>query len=332
MRIVILLSAVGFLAVFASAEHAAAVVFHDTDSITHNTTAPTGDYADSGWQYQGYFGNYLGTMISAKHFVTAAHVATSPTQFTHKAVFNGTGSDVTYTIDTSADGDGDNWWWTLPGTDLSVFQIEETFLDYAQLYAGSDEILKELVVVGRGTRRGAEVIVDSELKGWKQGTGDQVPRWGRNVVTGIASSSKGPMLAAEFNAVAGIDESHLTVGDSGGAVFIQEDDVWKLAGINYSVDGYFDDDADHTDGGFRATLFDMGGMWIGSNSSSWQFITDEGTDIPSHFNSTRISAHLSEIQAIILVPEPTTLAMLLVVGGSYVAWLAWRRRRRARAA
>ena len=169
------LSAVAVLTFF-YADSAQAVLFYDTGISTHNTSAPGGDYADSGWQYEGYFGGYLGTMISPNCFITAAHVGTSPTQFISKAVFNG-GSDIVYTIDASAnDAAG---YWNITGTDLRIFKINETFSSHASLYAGSDEIGKELVVTGRGGVRGAEVYLNSTLKGWKTGSGDGVPRWQR---------------------------------------------------------------------------------------------------------------------------------------------------------
>src|SRR5438045_8263842 len=40
---------------------------------TRNTAAPTGTYANSGWQWQGQWGGFLGTAISKKYFITADH-------------------------------------------------------------------------------------------------------------------------------------------------------------------------------------------------------------------------------------------------------------------
>ena len=57
------------------------MIFFDAASMPANTeTAPTGPYANSGWQFQivttrqNGGEQYLGTIISPKHYLTAAHV------------------------------------------------------------------------------------------------------------------------------------------------------------------------------------------------------------------------------------------------------------------
>ncbi|MFM7180502.1 MAG: trypsin-like serine protease [Verrucomicrobiales bacterium] len=304
---------------------ARAVMFFSTGDPTHNlNTAPTGPLAGSGWQYQGYFGSFLGTAISPKHFITAAHVGTSPT-FVSKSFFNG-GSDVTYTVDTTFNGG--IGYKTLSGTDLRVFQITGTFPAYAPLYTKTDEVGKGLVVVGRGTQRGAEVIVSSELKGWRWGAADGQARWGTNTVSAAVSSGAGDLLLAEFNSDAGGDEAHLSGGDSGGAVFINDGGIWKLAGINFAVEGSFDTNNVVDTNEFEAALFDMGGLYIGRDTPSpdWTFIPDLATDIPSQFAASRISSSVGAILAIpevgALIPEPENGALLLVASS-----LLFRRRR-----
>ena len=47
-----------------------AVILHHTQ--WRNKSAPTGTYANSGWQYQGNWNGFLGTPISSKHFITVA--------------------------------------------------------------------------------------------------------------------------------------------------------------------------------------------------------------------------------------------------------------------
>ena len=54
--------------------HAHAILFYDTGDPTHNNSAPAGSLANSGWQYEGYFGSYLGTMIAPQYFITAQHI------------------------------------------------------------------------------------------------------------------------------------------------------------------------------------------------------------------------------------------------------------------
>ena len=51
-----------------------AVTFLSTADPEYNTTAPAGALADSGWQFQGLWGAYLGTVISSNAFLTAGHI------------------------------------------------------------------------------------------------------------------------------------------------------------------------------------------------------------------------------------------------------------------
>src|SRR3954447_4882069 len=66
------------LIVFSSARVSHAVILYR--SATRNTSPPTGSLLNSGWQFEGQWGNFLGTPIaptgatSTKFFITAAHV------------------------------------------------------------------------------------------------------------------------------------------------------------------------------------------------------------------------------------------------------------------
>ncbi len=268
----------------------------------HNTEiAPDGALAGSGWQFQGEFGSFLGTAISSKRFITAAHVGVPSSTFVSKGYFNG-GSDASYSVNASANGG--LGYYSIAGTDLRIFEMNGTFSSFAPLYTGTDEVGKSLVVMGRGTQRGATVDLSGVTKGWRNGTADQKSRWGTNVVSSAITSSGADYLAVAFNALSGTDEAHLTSGDSGGAVFIQDGGGWKLAGINYAVDGSWDFDGMANGNGFSAALFDAGGVYLGSDDTSWTLIPDQTADIPSGFYSTRISSYLPQINAIV-VPEPS---------------------------
>lgn len=299
---------------------AGAVIFYDTgDPAYHRETAPGGLLAGSGWQYQGEFGDFLGTMISPNHFITAAHIGVPSTTFVSRSHFNGA-SDVTYNINVAANGG--TGFWSIPGTDLRIFEVVGMFSDYAPLYTGSNEVGKDLVVMGRGTQRGATVDLSSVLKGWAWGAADGKARWGTNAVAEVVDSGGASYLRAAFDALPGTDEAHLSVGDSGGALFINDLGIWKLAGINYAVDGQWDFDGLANGDGFNASLFDAGGLYVGSDSSGWTPVPDQILDDPSSFYSTRISAYASQIQAITGVPEPGVTALLV-----FGAAMSLRRRR-----
>src|ERR1043165_5565065 len=185
-----------------------AVLFKSTADPSYNTTEPGGALTNSGWQYEGIWGNFLGTPIAPTFFISAKHVGGTNGQ---EFVLNG------FTYHTTAFFDD-------PTSDLRVWQVAETFPDYALLYAATNEVNKHCVVFGRGTQRGAAVIVSGVTNGWQWGAGDGVGRWGENDVASIAigGPSQGYFLRETFNRGAGSNECHLSVGDSGGALFIQD--------------------------------------------------------------------------------------------------------------
>ncbi len=277
-----------------------AVVFFDSPDITRNReTAPGGALTGSGWQFQGEFGGFLGTMISSKHFITASHLGVPSSTFVSRAHFNGS-SDVTFNVNTTANGG--TGFWQIAGTDLRIFEIDETFSSFAPLYSGTDEAGKDLVVMGRGTQRGATVDLSGVTKGWRPGTADQAARWGTNVVSATVTFEGAEYLQADFDALPGTDEAHLTGGDSGGAVFLRDDGVWKLAGINFAVDGSWDFNGVADGNGFSASLFDAERLYVGSDANGWTLIPDESADVPSSFYSTRISSYRGIIEGITGVP------------------------------
>lgn len=253
-----------------------AVIFFRTGDPTANTTEPTGDLAGSGWQYQGFFAQFLGTTIAPHFFITARHFGPASNAFFYRGA--------SYTVVR---------WFDDSGSDLRIYEVAQLLPDYAPLYSRSDEIGQHLVVLGRGTQRGDEVFSDATLRGWMWGGSDAIMRWGENQVDQIISfGALGDMLYALFDADGYAEEAHLSAGDSGGAVFLEDQGVWKLAGINYAVDGPF-----YTaprSGRFTAALFDTRGFYGDDNV----LITGEAP-IPSGFYATRISSRLPWIRSVI---------------------------------
>lgn len=299
-----------------------AVILFDTDNALANTTAPTGIYADSGWGFMGQFGGSLGTMIAPQYFITAQHIGVPSSDFISTAALNGGPLDIHYAIDTTANGG--TGYWNIPGTDLRIFKINGTFPGYVPLYTGASEVGMSLVTFGRGGPRGAEV---GASKGWLTTGTDGVVRWGANVVSSTQTfGGLGSLLVAEFNAIPGQNEATLSDGDSGGATFVLDGGQWKLAGINYGAEGYFDTTAApvHTTY-FSAALYDKGGFYEGSNVNLvWGLNPDLGTDLPASMYASRISTNLAAIQGIVAVPEPGSACLL----GLAALGLLGRRRRR----
>jgi hypothetical protein len=273
------------------------VIFYSTSDPLYNSTPPAGELDGSGWHLQGSWSAFLGTPISPQHFVTAKHLGGSPglrfslegIEYTTTAVFDD------------------------PDSDLRIWKIRGRFPQFAELYPRTDEVGKDLVVFGRGTQRGSEVTVDlllgSSVKGWQWGVADGRKRWGQNRVGGVASRTQGPiagdasafaesgdLLKVPFDADAGPNEAHLSAGDSGGGLFIQDGGTWKLAGINFLVDGLYNT----SDGGpgFQAAIFDESGLYKG-REGDWTRVPNSAANTPGAFYATRISIRLSWINSIL---------------------------------
>ena len=286
-----------------------AVILFDTADPSHNTTPPTGVLANSGWQLQGKWGGFLGTPIGPNHFIAATHVGGSVGQtFTLNGVAHTT---------TASHAD--------PNSDLTIWQVTPPFRDWAQLYTNNNEVAKRFVVFGRGTKRGAPVLVGGPLtpvtKGWLWGDYDGVQRWGENtvedvldtdgnpqsvIISGIAAV--GPLLRATFDPNGGPNEAALSVGDSSGAIFINDGSTWRLAGINYAVDGPYNTSA--TGAGFMGAIFDEGGLYKGGENK-WTLTPDLPTAQGSAFFVTRISARIDWIRSIIGDPGVANPAPVL---------------------
>ena len=262
-----------------------AVILYGTGDPTANTIAPSGALAGSGWQYEGQFGAFLGTVIASNYFVTAKHIGGTVGQtFT----FNG----ANYTSTTVFPD---------PSSDLQIWQIAGTFPFHAPIYssgAGTEANLS-LVVFGRGTQRGWPVNVgnDSHVGGWLWGASDSVQRWGTNTVGSISNDpTYGELLRVPFDGNAGPNEAHLSGGDSGGGVFVfnTNNSTWELAGINLAVDGPFSSSSNGTNQ-FNAAMFDTTGLFTPDNQGKWVAALD-----PSAFYATELAAHKGFIESVVM--------------------------------
>ncbi len=259
-----------------------AVILAGSGDPAANTTAPVGDLEQSGWQYEGEFGDSLGTVIAPRFFITAKHVASGAGN-----VFRFRGAD--YTIVRRIDD---------PRSDLTICEVAGTFPAFAPLYPHDDEIGQRFVVVGRGSRRGGEILLDGRARGWVWSADDHVQRWGENSATRLYSGGAGTeYLFAPFDLNDGPNEAHLSRGDSGGAVFLNDGGVWKLAGINYGADGPFytaPTSAARVDG----ALFDASGFYRSNDGVSFRLI-EATAPVPTAFYATRISSKRAWIHSVI---------------------------------
>lgn len=298
MRNVYLGIAVNLLLLSASSSHA--VILYWTDSRATNPPQSC-YYGDSGWQDEGQWGAFLGTPIAPNYFITAKHVGGS---IGNTFMYNGQ----SYTT-TAA--------YASPNSDLRIWQVSSTFPAYAPLYTASAEAGQTMTVFGRGTQRGAPVIVDGQTKGWLWGAGDGVESWGSNTVAStVTDPTYGQLLKFTFDATGDWHEGALSGGDSGGAVFIKDSGIWKLAGINLGVDGPFSLTGQNGTG-FNAAIFDGSGLYYGGDNQWRLFPTTPGSPAPAGSYATRISSNLSWIDSVIgpvamLTPEPASAVLLLL--------------------
>jgi hypothetical protein len=275
----------GCLLALLLAARAEAVLFEFTGDPTYNTTAPSGTLTNSGWQYEGQWqGSHIGTPIAPTFFLAAQHIGGSVGDLFG---FNGLYYHTVAFFD-------------CPNSDLRVCQVAETFPNYAPLYTGSNEVGQLCVVIGRGTQRGPPVIVNGSTNGWMWGATDGVQRWGDNVVSGIyTDANQAEYVEASFVRNADSNQCDLSVGDSSGGMFIQDNGTWKLAGIHYEVEEgpYSYDGMSNTE--FIADMMDLRGLYYQSGPNSWTLVPSNGPPVSTFFISSRVSAHAAWIYSVI---------------------------------
>lgn len=315
MRLHLLCCAAGFIVSSLLATSANGVVLYS--KTYRNKSAPTGSYANSGWQWQGKWGQFLGTPIGKNHFLTAKHV----------------GGLVGQSLASNGKSHKTTAFWDDPGSDLRIWKVSTPFSSWAPIYSGRSETGKVAMLFGRGSQRGAEVKVGSARKGWRWGRMDYLTSWGRNRVDGVRrlGNALGDGLYFDFDRAGIAEEGMLTGGDSAGGLFIKDGSTWKLAGIHYAVEASFR--FTQSGSAFNAAIYDKGGLWYGG-----KLVADTSTDIPAVAYSTRVATRSAWIGDVLagrlapsggafrpgpsIVPEPSVPALL-----APLSMLALRRRR-----
>lgn len=257
---------------------AVAVIFHATDDPAHHTTPPEGEWADSGWQWQGEWRGCVGTPIAPHWFLTAKHVGGKVGDVFR---FAGEAWPVTAIFDD-------------PASDLRLAQVCGELPSFAPLYEGADEVGQTAVVFGRGLSRGSRVTLTNaaeevELRGWRWKSGTSALRWGLNRIEDTVpyETEPGTLLRATFDPDGGPAEAMWAGGDSGGGMFLQREGRWELAGVAYGVDGPFRYTADGAD--VNAALFDTRGFFE-RGGFGWTLITAKGAPRPAALYASRIGA------------------------------------------
>jgi hypothetical protein len=272
------------------------MIFFGHGDPAHNTAAPTGALANSGWQH-GVFFDFTATVVGPRHLLTAAHLQVRTNDIARHA-------GLAYRVIAVTN---------LPGTDLSLLTVGGHFPDWAPLYRRSDEAGKVGTLFGRGLPRGEPVFHPTErtneLRGWTWGQNDFRPRWGTNRVEqafapGVLGSSG--LLALTFSADAGDDEAAVTGGDSGGGLFLRDtrDGAWKLAGVAFSVQSLFNTTTEGD--GFYASLFDRRDFLELNFDDEW--VTDDtaATRPEAAIYFSRVSSYVTALEGLMAAVPATT--------------------------
>lgn len=297
MHRTIRLRATSALFIFAISTQAWAITDYSDTPVagtgTAFTSAPTltenNMQTDGGWSSMvtnwGGGSAFMGTAISPQWFLTVSHVGTNSTVSQNGVTYNVVpNSGVVLNPDSTGDG-------------FELWRINGTFSSYAPLWSdvvdGSENNLNS-TIIGRGTDKGAVVNIQGNASnpgGWQDGATTGTVRWGQNMVF---TASAGGITYLEFTFDApnqgdnvaslannGGNEGMVTVGDSGGGLFVYSTatNQWKLAGV---LDGIVGTDTYATQSNFsdahEDALYNTVGLYTAANSQ----VTSGSTRYVSH--------------------------------------------------
>lgn len=273
-----------------------AVIFLNHGSTEHNTSPPDGEFTGSGWELHGFFNAFTGIPVHKHGFITAKHIGGQiGTTFRFQNVVYKT---VAYYPD--------------PDSDLIIWQVDKPISNLAVIADRLPLIDTQVVVFGRGTRRGNPIFIDSNLEepiGWKWGKADHILRWGTNRISAIRNSSNRNVrhdsinasnFTCRFDNFFNPHECALSTGDSGGGVFSKFGNQWKLIGINWAVTGPYRMSLDTTP--FHASVHDGSPLYIFQNNR-W-IRNNRGQDTnPSQFIVTSVPNRIQWIDRVIELIE-----------------------------
>lgn len=257
-----------------------AIILLGTGDPEAHTIAPTGDLAGSGWEFQ-IDARAGGTVIGPFHILTAAHLG-----FASNSVIAFEGLNYRVIGHTNA-----------PGSDLRLLWVSGRFHRWAPTLEAPDEVGRPVVLFGRGGPRGPAVTVNGgeggKVCGWLWQASDARLRWGTNRLEEIAigtPDAPGTYLSAWFDEQGGTAEATVSPGDSGGGVFLQDDDgTWKLAGVLSSVEAAFRRSPEEAT--FHAAIFDRRNLWEELSPGSWELDPGRFVRPGAAWFATRMSAY-----------------------------------------
>jgi hypothetical protein len=266
----------------------------------NGNTSPPAD--DPGWANVGRIGGLNCVYVGYGWVVTAGHVGTGGGSI---AGIDGANYPILVSTLTVIPHDATH------DADLVVMRLDPwpEHLPVLEIAPVSPAGGTPVVMIGRGRDRGAPVT------GGFSWASTFAKRWGTNAVGGLVNGvpyatlpidigpSRTQALVLQFDQAGGPDEGAVTIGDSGGGLFVKPGGEWQLAGIQFALMGtegysYFGDDALSVDlsyyrdeilaiarpcddgldndGDTLVDLLDPGCSWIGDVSE--EFACNDGYD------------------------------------------------------
>lgn len=211
-----------------------AIVIQGATDSSYNTAEPSGPFQDSGWEYQGNWGAFLGTAVSSNYFITAKHVGGAINDsFTYQGV--------AYTATDYVDHPESS-------VDLRLWKVAGNFPSWATICAHWQHHREVAIAFGRGSIKGTAVtntvsppyITFSEQRGWQHASGGGHKRWGQSYIVSGGSDPEwfsvtdfwGFHMYYENDPILlNTNEFSLALGDSGGGLFVRDRFKWRLRGI-----------------------------------------------------------------------------------------------------
>jgi hypothetical protein len=209
-------------------------VIIDSGDGTGNTSPPADD---PGWAHVGIRGGTTAIYLGNGWVLTANHVGIGDVVFQGVLYPAVPGS---YIRLENVSG---------PPPDLGVYQIDPgPELSILPIRASTPPADAAVIMAGNGRDRGPATWWDppgpvDPIGGYEWGAG-RTMRWGTNLVEGSSSVLDTESFHTEFTGSDTAHEAQAANGDSGGAVFIENGDVWELAGVMFAIGTYEDQPAE----------------------------------------------------------------------------------------
>ncbi|MFZ4599474.1 MAG: PEP-CTERM sorting domain-containing protein [Terrimicrobiaceae bacterium] len=269
---------------------ASALVFWNLDNDANRTDPGGGLPWDTVGRVAGTDLSLVSSTGSAIHLgggymLTANHVVLTSSQ---RVTFDGTNSFEVDDTFTSNNGTvlGKQ---VATGVDLKVFKLKSTPSVGSVTLSSSEDLGSSATLVGYGVGRGATALGNSTVAWGNTSTLDTVAkRWGTNVPLAKISSTLYSVAGSGTGSPPGLgnSEAALTLIDSGSAMFQSISGSWMLIGVGSGVE-------------------QLGTTIFGNDR-----LTGTNGDFNYHVS---ISSYRTQILGII--PEPTSISLLLATAG-----------------